>query len=302
MLKIAHSPLFCHAVPDGHRFPMAKYDLIPQKLIADGIITADNLFHPQLLSEDEILTTHTADYWHKLKTGQISRSEMRKIGFEWSQKLITRERYIAHATYECALYAKEYGVSLSVSGGTHHAFADHGEGFCIFNDVCVASHLLLQRGQANRIVIVDLDVHQGNGNASIMADNPSVFVFSMHGKKNYPFVKPPSDLDVELDDGTGDDVYLAKLAEHLPQVLECFRPDMMFYQAGVDVLNTDKLGKLALTQDGLLAREHYVLSTAKAYGVPVAVVMGGGYSADINDVVRGHCGVFGVADKIFKLH
>lgn len=232
MLKIAYSPLFCHRLPVSHRFPMAKYDLIPKKLLTDGIITQDNLFHPELLSEQEILSTHTADYWHKLKTGTLTDKEIRKIGLPMSASLIKRERYITHATYECALYAKEYGISLSVSGGTHHGFADHGEGFCVFNDVCVASNLLLARGQAKRILSVDLDVHQGNGNASIMANNPAVFVFSMHGKKNYPFIKPPSDLDIELDDGTGDEAYLTILSETLPKIIHNFDPDMLFYQAG----------------------------------------------------------------------
>ena len=295
MLKIAHSPLFCHSVPASHRFPMAKYDLIPQKLLQEGIITPDNLFHPQLLSEQEILTTHTADYWHKLKTGTLTDKEIRKIGLPMSAELVKRERYITHATYECALYAKEYGISLSVSGGTHHGFADHGEGFCVFNDVCVASNLLLARGQAKRILSVDLDVHQGNGNASIMANNPAVFVFSMHGKKNYPFIKPPSDLDIELDDGTGDDEYLSVLAGTLPRLIDEFCPDFIFYQAGVDVLATDKLGKLSLSMQGCHERDEMVLSVAHRYGIPVAVVMGGGYSDNVDTVVAAHCGVFGVA-------
>lgn len=295
MLKIAYSPLFCHAVPDSHRFPMAKYELIPKKLLADGIITQDNLFHPQLLSENEILTTHTPNYWHKLKTGTLSPQEIRKIGLPMSAELVKRERYIAHGTYECALYAKKYGISLSVSGGTHHAFADHGEGFCVFNDICIASHLLLNRKEAQRILIVDLDVHQGNGNASIMANHPCVFVFSMHGKKNYPFYKPPSDLDIELDDGTGDETYLAILGETLPKIVREFDPDMLFYQAGVDVLATDKLGKLSLSMAGCYERDKLVLTTAHKAGIPMAVVMGGGYSPDIETVVGAHCGVFGVA-------
>lgn len=295
MLKIAYSPLFCHSLPVSHRFPMAKYDLIPKKLLTDGIITQDNLFHPKLLSEQEILSTHTADYWHKLKTGTLTDKEIRKIGLPMSASLIKRERYITHATYECALYAKEYGISLSVSGGTHHGFADHGEGFCVFNDVCVASNLLLARGQAKRILSVDLDVHQGNGNASIMANNPAVFVFSMHGKKNYPFIKPPSDLDIELDDGTGDEAYLMMLGETLPKIIREFDPDMLFYQAGVDVLATDKLGKLSLSMAGCYERDKLVLTTAHKAGIPVAVVMGGGYSPDIEMVVAAHCGVFGVA-------
>lgn len=217
-----------------------------------------------------------------------------------SASLIKRERYITHATYECALYAKEYGISLSVSGGTHHGFADHGEGFCVFNDVCVASNLLLARGQAKRILSVDLDVHQGNGNASIMANNPAVFVFSMHGKKNYPFIKPPSDLDIELDDGTGDEVYLTMLGETLPKIIREFDPDMLFYQAGVDVLATDKLGKLSLSMAGCYERDKLVLTTAHKAGIPVAVVMGGGYSPDIETVVAAHCGVFGVAKTLIS--
>ncbi|UNU73699.1 histone deacetylase [Moraxella nasovis] len=298
MLKIAHSPLFCHPLPMGHRFPMAKYDLIPKKLINDGVIRADNLFHPQMLSESEILSTHSNDYWHKLKTGTLSDKEIRKIGLPMSAQLVKRERYITHATYECALYALQYGISLSTSGGTHHGFADHGEGFCVFNDVCVASNLLLQRGQARQILSVDLDVHQGNGNASIMANNPSVFIFSMHGKKNYPFIKPPSDLDIELADGTGDDEYLQILTDTLPNLIKQTNPDIIFYQAGVDVLATDKLGKLSLTMAGCHERDEIVLTTAYQFGVPVVVVMGGGYSDDVNVVVDGHCGVFRVASGL----
>lgn len=280
---------------------MAKYDLIPKKLLADGVVRAEMFFAPKPLSEDEILTTHTTDYWQKLKTGTLSDKEIRKIGLPMSPSLVYRERLIAHATYECALYALADGVSLSTSGGTHHAFAGHGEGFCIFNDVCVASHLLLQRGQAKRILSVDLDVHQGNGNASIMANNPNVFIFSMHGKKNYPFVKPKSDLDIELDDGVGDDEYLAILDKALPKCIEMARPDVVFYQAGVDVLATDKLGKLSLTKAGCRRRDELVFEWAYRYGVPVAVVMGGGYSVGIDDVVHAHCQTFESAKRIWKM-
>ena len=299
MLKIAHSPLFCHSLPASHRFPMAKYDLIPQKLLQEGVITPDNLFHPQLLSEQEILTTHTADYWHKLKTGTLTDKEIRKIGLPMSAELVKRERYITHATYECALYAKEYGISLSTSGGTHHGFAGHGEGFCVFNDVCVASNLLLARGQAKRILSVDLDVHQGNGNASIMADNPHVFVFSMHGEKNYPYHKPKSDLDIGLADGVGDDEYLSLLKYHLPQVLDDFKPDFVFYQAGVDVLACDRLGRINLTMNGLYERERFVVETVFNRQIPMVVTMGGGYAPDIDVIVQGHSVVFGVVGEIF---
>lgn len=295
MLKIAHSPIFCHAVPEGHRFPMAKYRLLPDRLIAENIISADNLFTPQLLSVEEILTTHTAEYWHKLSTQTLSTREARAIGLPMSPELVLRERYICHATYECALHAIEHGISLSTSGGTHHAFADRGEGFCVMNDICVASHLLLDRAQASRILIIDLDVHQGNGNAAIMAANPNVFVFSMHGEKNYPYHKPKSDLDIGLADGTGDDEYLDLLNNNLPKIIASFRPDMIFYQSGVDVLEADKLGKLSLTPEGCYQRDQLVLGHAYHRGIPVAVVMGGGYAADIDVIVNAHMGIFQVA-------
>ena len=214
-------------------------------------------------------------------------------------ELVERGRYIAHATYECALYAQQYGVAMNVAGGTHHAFADHGEGFCVFNDVCIASNLLLNRGQAQRILIVDLDVHQGNGNASIMADEPRVFVFSMHGAKNYPFRKQVSDLDIELDNDTADTEYLQILEDTLPRLIHEFAPDMMFYQSAVDVLATDKLGKLSLTLEGCKARDAFVLQQAKAANIPVAIVMGGGYSEDIEDVVEAHCNTFRLAQQLF---
>jgi acetoin utilization deacetylase AcuC-like enzyme len=251
------------------------------------------------LSEDEILTTHTADYWYQLKTQTLPRKEARAIGFEMTPELVERGRYIAHATYECALYAQQYGAAMNVAGGTHHAFADHGEGFCVFNDVCIASNLLLNRGQAQKILVVDLDVHQGNGNASIMAGEPRVFVFSMHGAKNYPFRKQVSDLDIELDNDTGDVEYLQLLEATLPRLISNVAPDMIFYQSAVDVLATDKLGKLGLTIEGCKARDEYVLRQAKAAKIPIAIVMGGGYSEDIDDVVEAHCNTFRLTQQIF---
>lgn len=299
MLKIAYSEVFRYSVPEKHRFPMQKYTLIPKRLLAEGTITPDNFFAPQCLSEEEILSTHTAEYWHKLKTQTLTRKEARPIGFEMTAALVERGRHIAHATYECALYAQKYGVAMNVAGGTHHAFADHGEGFCVFNDVCIASNLLLMRGQAQQILVVDLDVHQGNGNARIMANEPRVFIFSMHGAKNYPFRKERSDLDIELDNDTGDEEYLRILRETLPRLISQVNPDMIFYQSAVDVLATDKLGKLSLTQAGCKARDEYVLRQAKSANIPVAVVMGGGYSEDINDVVEAHCNTFRVAQEIY---
>lgn len=299
MLKIAYSDIFRYSVPEKHRFPMQKYTMIPERLLAEGTISNDNFFAPARLSEDEILTTHTSEYWYQLKTQTLPRKEARAIGFEMTPTLVERGRYIAHATYECALFAQQYGVAMNVAGGTHHAFADHGEGFCVFNDVCIASNLLLNRGQAQKILIVDLDVHQGNGNASIMADESRVFVFSMHGAKNYPFRKQVSDLDIELDNDTGDEEYLRILKNTLPRLINEFAPDLMFYQSAVDVLATDKLGKLGLTIEGCKARDEYVLRQAKLANVPVAIVMGGGYSEDIEDVVEAHCNTFRLAKHIY---
>ncbi len=299
MLKIAYSDVFRYSVPEKHRFPMQKYIMIPERLLAEGTISQDNFFAPKCLSEDEILTTHTAEYWYQLKTQTLPRKAARAIGFEMTPQLVERGRYIAHATYECALYAQQYGVAMNVAGGTHHSFADHGEGFCVFNDVCIASNLLLNRGQAKKILIVDLDVHQGNGNASIMRDEPRVFVFSMHGAKNYPFRKQVSDLDIELENDAGDDEYLEILKDTLPRLIAEVAPDMIFYQSAVDVLATDKLGKLGLTQAGCKARDEYVLKQAKAANIPIAIVMGGGYSEDIDDVVEAHCNTFRVAQQIY---
>lgn len=209
-----------------------------------------------------------------------------------SQALIDRERLVVGATIQCAKYALRDGISLSTSGGTHHAFAGSGEGFCVLNDVCVASNVLLTQGLAKRILILDLDVHQGNGNASIMADNPSVFVMSLHGEKNYPYHKPKSNLDIGLADGTGDDEYLTLLSSHLPKVLNEFSPDFVFYQAGVDVLCDDRLGRINLTMNGLRKREQYVVETIFARQLPMTVVMGGGYSPNLDVIVQGHSLVF----------
>ena len=299
MLKVAFSPIFLYQVPEKHRFPMQKYRLIPERLVQEGTLSEDNFFAPSKVSEQEILTTHTAEYWDKLKTQTLSRKEARAIGFEMTPELVERGRYIAHATYECALYAKQYGVSLNVAGGTHHSFADHGEGFCVFNDVCIASNLLLSCGEANRILIVDLDVHQGNGNASIMANEPRVFVFSMHGEKNYPFRKPPSDLDIDLPNETDDETYLNILKQTLPRLIAEHNPDLIFYQSAVDVLATDKLGKLSLTLEGCKQRDEFVLSQAKAHNIPIAIVMGGGYSEAVEQVVEAHCNTFRLAKQLF---
>lgn len=301
MLKIAHSPLFNHPVPEKHRFPMQKYDEIPKRLLAEGTIQQAQIFLPQKLSESQILTTHTPSYWQQLKDLTLDKKLARAIGFELSEALVERERTIVHATYECALFAKQHGVAISTSGGTHHAFAGHGEGFCVFNDLAITSNLLLNQGLSKQILIIDLDVHQGNGTAHIFANNPQVFTFSMHGAKNFPFRKQQSDLDIELADGTGDDEYLELLNKTLATLIKQVQPDMLLFLAGVDVLATDVLGKLSLSRQGCLERDKLVFATAKREQIPIAVTMGGGYSANLDDVVEAHCNTFRVARAVFNI-
>ena len=278
---------------------MDKYELLPEQLIHEGTITDDNFFHPDQLLDEEVLTTHTVEYFDKLKEQRLTRKEARRIGFPMTEALVFRGLHIARGTYECALHAQKHGVAMNIAGGTHHAFPDHGEGFCVFNDIAIASNLLLKNEEAQRILIVDLDVHQGNGTAYIFADDPRVFTLSMHGGKNYPLRKEVSDLDVPLADGTDGTTYLRQLRNHLPRVMTEFEPDMMFYLSGVDVLATDKLGRLGLTKSECRTRDEYVLSVAKKNDVPVAVAMGGGYSERIADIVDAHANTYRVAQEIF---
>lgn len=299
MLKIAFSPIYKYSVPEGHRFPMVKYELLPEQLLYEGTVTDANFFHPKKLGETEILKTHTPAYWDKLRLQQLSRKEERAIGLPMSPQLIERGRHIAHGTIECALYAKEHGVALNIAGGTHHAFANRGEGFCVFNDFAIAAHHLLEHGLAQQILIVDLDVHQGNGTASIFQDEPRVFTFSMHGAKNYPLRKEQSDLDVGLPDKMEDGPYLQLLQKHLPRLIEQLEPDFIFYLAGVDVLATDKLGRLGMSLQGCRKRDEFVFQTCKRHHIPVAVSMGGGYSERIAHIVEGHANTYRAAQEIF---
>jgi acetoin utilization deacetylase AcuC-like enzyme len=299
MLKIAFSPIYKYELPEGHRFPMIKYELVPEQLLYEGTVSEENFFHPDPLTEEQILLTHTPAYWQKLQEQTLSVKEIRAIGFPMRPELVWRGRHIAQGTIDCARYARQYGVSLNVAGGTHHAFADRGEGFCVFNDMAIASNYLLSTGECNKILIVDLDVHQGNGTARIFQDEPRVFTFSMHGEKNYPLRKERSDLDIPLPDKTGDKLYLDTLRETLPRLLDEVQPDLVFYLSGVDVLESDRLGRLNLTLQGCRERDRFVFQTCKQNGLPVAVSMGGGYSPRIAAIVEAHANTYRVASEIF---
>jgi len=278
---------------------MEKYDLLPKQLLLEGTVEEKDIFHPQKLTEEQILRTHTAVYWEKMKTGTMSKKEIRAMGFPFHPSLIERGRHIAHGTLECAYHSKKEGVALNIAGGTHHSFADRGEGFCLFNDIAIASNELLHKGEAKQILVIDLDVHQGNGTARIFRSEPRVFTFSMHGEHNYPLRKEVSDVDVGVADGCTDAVYLNKLSETLPALIDTVGPDQVFYLSGVDVLHTDKLGRLGMSREGCKQRDEFVFSECHKRGLPVAVSMGGGYSEEIKDIIEAHANTFRVARDIF---
>lgn len=278
---------------------MEKYELLPEQLLYEGTVTDDNFFHPPILADQDILLTHTEEYLQKLNANTLDRKEGRRIGFPISRALIHRGKHIANGTLMCAHYAREYGVAMNIAGGTHHAYADRGEGFCVFNDFAIAANILLDRGEVTKILIVDLDVHQGNGNAFIFQNDDRVFTFSMHGAKNFPLRKEVSDLDIPLPDGVEDAQYLSTLKNTLPRLIEEQRPDLLFYQAGVDILESDRLGKLSLSKAGCRERDRYVFTKAKINNIPIAVSMGGGYSPNIRDIIDAHANTYRMAQEVF---
>lgn len=278
---------------------MAKYELLPEQLLYEGTIAGENIFHPEPASEETILWTHEAAYWERLKNLKLSPREVRAIGFPLSDLLVSREIHIAQATVQCALYAREFGCSMTTAGGTHHAFTWKGEGFCLLNDVAVAANYLLHKDLARQILVVDLDVHQGNGTAQIFGNESRVFTFSMHGEKNYPLHKEHSDLDIGLADGAEDALYLKILKNTLPALLEEVQPDFVFYLSGVDVLATDKLGRLKLTLSGCKERDRIVLEACYRNSLPVVVSMGGGYSEHLATIVEAHANTFRIAQEVF---
>lgn len=298
-LKIAYHPIYTHPLPEGHRFPMEKYELLPKQLLHEGTCNENNFFEPVPASEEAILAVHKKDYFFNLKNLEIEPRAIRKTGFPLSKELVEREILIAGGTIQAAEFALQNGVAMNIAGGTHHAYSTHGEAFCLLNDQAIAARYLQKKGLAAKILIVDLDVHQGNGTAEIFDGDESVFTFSMHGKNNYPFKKETSDLDIELPDGTGDEEYLSILKRTLPKVIEEQRPDFIFYLSGVDIISTDKLGKLGCSIEGCKERDRFVLQTCHDYKIPMQISMGGGYSPDIKIILEAHANTYQLAQEIF---
>ncbi len=299
MLKIAFHPIYKHELPEGHRFPMDKYDLLPQQLIYEGTCTEENFFEPKIPNNKHFFSVHDPEYFFNLLNITLSQKEARKIGFPLSEVLVAREMIIADGTIKASKFALKNGIAMNIAGGTHHAFSSHGEAFCMLNDQAVGARYLQQKGFAKKILIVDLDVHQGNGTAEIFKKDASVFTFSMHGKSNYPFIKETSDLDIALKNNTKDNEYLSILKNTLPKIINKEKPDFIYYLCGVDVLETDKLGKLSLSVTGCKERDQFVLQTCRDFNIPVMCSMGGGYSPDIKVIVDAHANTFRLAQEIY---
>ena len=299
MFPIAFHPLYQHSLPEGHRFPMLKYELLPQQLLLEGTASQLDFFEPSICELKHVLAIHKKEYVDDLLNLTLDPKAARKIGFPLSKELVQRELIIAQGTITGAQKSFETKVSFNIAGGTHHAYSTHGEAFCLLNDQAIAAQFLLDNNLAKRILIVDLDVHQGNGTAEIFQNNPTVFTFSTHGKTNYPFKKEVSDLDIAFEDGTNDDEFLKTIRKAIPKLIETQKPDFIFYLAGVDILSTDKLGKLGCSIEGCKKRDETVFELCAKYQIPVQVSMGGGYSPDIKTIIEAHANTFRAAKDIF---
>ncbi len=299
MLKIAFNNNYIYPLEENHRFPMIKYELIPEQLIRENTCVDENFFSPGKIDSKIVLKTHQKEYFKRFTSLQLSKKEIREIGFPLSQELVDRELQIAQGTVSGVNYSLKNGISMNIAGGTHHAFYDRGEAFCMLNDQAIAANYIIQEGLFKKILIIDLDVHQGNGTASLFNSNPNVYTLSFHGKKNYPFRKEKSDLDVEFDDNTNDNKYLKVLKETIPKVIDQFEPEFIFYLSGVDVLQNDKLGRLSLTLNGCKERDKFILQTCKDNSIPLQVSMGGGYSIVLKNIIEAHSNTFRLAQEIF---
>jgi acetoin utilization deacetylase AcuC-like enzyme len=301
-MKAFYTDTFTFPLREDHRFPQRKYSLLRQLVEESGLIPAGDLHIPETASDEDLLRIHTQDYIKRVKEGRLSDKELRRIGLPWSPELVERSYRSVGGTIAACRAAFDKGVAISLSGGTHHAHADHGGGYCIFNDVAVAARAMQAEGRVERAVILDCDVHQGDGTASIFAQDPTVFTFSIHGDRNYPFHKPPSDMDIPLPDGTGDEVYCEALEKGLEQALQIANANLAIYLAGADPYHDDRFGRLALTKEGLRTRDRIVLEACREWGLPTAIVMSGGYARRVEDVAEIHFNTIKIAVRSYSLH
>jgi acetoin utilization deacetylase AcuC-like enzyme len=298
-MRAFYSDRYVIALPEGHQFPIVKYAMIRRLLDAEKTLAACQVSEPLPASRDEILLVHAADYYDRLVAGRLSEREVRRLGLPWSDALVGRSRLAVAGTLAAARAALTDGVGANLGGGTHHAFPDHGEGFCVLNDIAVAIRALRAEGLTRRAAVVDCDVHQGNGTAAIFSSDPEIFTLSLHGEKNYPLLKQQSTVDVALADETEDEEYLGLLSHHLAIVLDRFRPDVVFYQSGVDPYRDDRLGRLSLTFDGLKRRDLMVFRECRARSVPCVITLGGGYARHVADTVEAHCNTVRAAREVY---
>ena len=287
-MQLFYTDVFVLPLPAGHRFPMEKYSRLRESLLASGEFSPADFHLPHAATDKELSRAHDLNYIHAVSHGQLEKTAEKQIGFPWSTGMVERSRRSAGATIGACRAALEDGVAANLAGGTHHAFRDHGEGFCVFNDAAVAARAMQAEGRVERVLIVDCDVHQGNGTANILRGDDSIFTFSIHGARNYPFDKEESDLDIELPDGCSDAAYLLQLAHGLDTAFDLARPDLVIYLAGADPYQDDRLGRLSLSFDGLAERDRHVFTRCREHGTPAAIAMAGGYARNIDDTVRIH--------------
>lgn len=299
MFPVAFHPIYKYPVPEGHRFPMEKYVLLPQQLIREGIVPEHDFFMPEPVALEYVYAVHQREYIDQFIQGKLSMQAARRIGFEQTPLLVERELRLVQGTLLGASKAMDTGIAFNIAGGTHHAGYDFGEGFCMINDQAVAAQYLIDHTPVKQVLVIDLDVHQGNGTANIFQEEPRVYTFSMHGKNNYPFRKERSDWDIALEDATPDDIYLSHLEQALPKLINEVKPGFIFYQAGVDILQEDKMGRMACTAEGCRRRDELVLAAARKHSIPLQCSMGGGYAPQIKTIIEAHANTYRVAHRLY---
>ena len=299
-MRVSYSPGYYAPIPHEHIFPMGKFEGLYRYVLENEMISSSDIIVPTMVDMANLLSVHTNRYADGIMTGNLGHKELRRLGLPWSEKLAIRSRLAVQGTINAAIMALQDGIAGNLAGGTHHAMADHGEGFCVFNDVAVAVKVLRQSMWARKVLIIDCDVHQGNGTAEILKNNPDIFTFSIHGEKNYPFKKPPSTLDIGMPDGAKDNSYLNTLGDAMDKIFDDFNPDLVFYLGGIDPLETDHFGRLSLTLNGLYNRDRLVIKKVMDENKPLVLLLSGGYGPSLKATVEAHALMYKAALEIWN--